>query len=111
MDKKQLFDKLKNKGIFWSYSKDITLEEIGDKIFVEYILKYGDFDDIALIFKLYDKEFIKEVWHKSLVSDSRFIKLNLMLARVFFDINVESSYFKGLNSARYKKLKLFASQN
>jgi len=111
MDKKQLFDKLKNKGIFWSYSKDITLEEIGDKIFVEYILKYGDFDDIALIFKLYDKGFIKKVWQKSLVNDSRFIKLNLMLARVFFDMNVESSYFKGLNSARDKKLRLFASQN
>ncbi len=111
MTKQQLFNKLKNKGIFWSYSKDITLENIGDKIFIEYVLKYGDFDDIALTFKLYNKEFIKKIWQEKLVSDKRFIKLNVMLARVFFDMNEESSYFKGLEGARDRKLRLFASKN
>ncbi len=43
MTKQKLFNNLKNRGIFWSYSKDITLEDIGDKIFLEYVLKYGDF--------------------------------------------------------------------
>jgi len=111
MNRQQLFTNLKQKGIFWSYSKDITLNDIGDKIFIEYILKYGDFDDIILAFKLYSKEFIKEVWQEKLVSDKRFIKLNVMLARVFFDMDVESDYFKELESARDKKLRLFATQN
>ena len=111
MNKQQLFNKLKQKGIFWSYSKDISLKDIGDKIFIEYILKYGDFDDIVLAFRLYDKKFIKDVWQEKLMSDKRFIKLNVMLARVFFDMNVESSYFKDLESARDKKLKLLATQN
>jgi hypothetical protein len=111
MTKYQLFTKLKSKGIFWSYSKDIKLKDLGDKTFIEYVLKYADFDDIILIFKFYDRDFIKAVWQDRLIGDKRFIKLNLMLARVFFDMDVESSYFKGLESARDKKLRVFTSQN
>ena len=109
MTKKELFDKLKNKGIFWSYSKDISYEDAGDELFLEYLLKYGDFDDLIEAFKLYDKKFIKNIWEKRLKDDKRFIKLNLMLARLFFDMDVESSYFKERKNARFEKLKLFAS--
>ena len=94
MTKERLFNKLKDKGIFWSYSKDITLKKAGDKLFLEYLLKYGDFDDLIWAFRLYDKEYIKSVWEEKLKDDKRFIKLNLMLARVFLGIDVESSYFK-----------------
>ena len=109
MTKQQLFNKLKNKGIFWSYSKEITYKKAGDKLFLEYLLKYGDFDDLILAFKLYPKDFIKSVWEERLKSDKRFIKLNLMLARVFFGMDVEASYFKKVKNARFEKLKMFAS--
>ena len=109
MTKEKLFNKLKNKGIFWSYSKEITYEEAGDKLFLEYLLKYGDFDDLVLAFNLYHKETIKTVWEKTLKDDKRFIKLNLMLARVFFGMDVESSYFKEVKNARLEKLRMFAS--
>jgi len=108
MKKEELFNKLKNKGIFWSYSKDLTYEEAGDELFLEYLLKYGDFDDLIEVFNLYHKDFIKSVWEKRLKDDKRFIKLNLMLARLFFGMNVESSYFKEIKSARFEKLKMFA---
>ena len=108
-DKEKLFEKLKNKGIFWSYSKDLTYEKAGDRLFLEYLLKYGDFDDLVLAFKLYPKEEIKSVWEQTLKYDKRFIKLNLMLARVFFDMDVESNYFKEIKSARFEKLKMFTS--
>jgi hypothetical protein len=101
--------KLKTKGIFWSFAKDITLEQVGDKIFLEYLLKYGDFDDLILAFRLYDKEYIKSVWEEKLKSDKSFIKLNFMLARVFFGMDVESSYFKEVKNARAEKFKMFAS--
>jgi len=42
MTKETLFNKLRDKGIFWSYSKDISYQEVGDKLFLEYLLKYGD---------------------------------------------------------------------
>ena len=109
MQKRLLFDKLKKKGIFWSYAKDITLEQVGDKIFLEYLLKYGDFDDLISAFKLYDKDYIKRVCEEKLKSDERFIKLNLMLARLFFDMDVESDYFKEAKDARFEKFKMLAS--
>ena len=109
MQKEKLFNKLKNKGIFWSYSKELSYEKAGDTLFLEYLLKYGDFDDLVLAFKLYDKETIKSVWDKTLKDDKRFIKLNLMLARVFFGMDVDSSYFKEVKNARLEKLRMFAS--
>lgn len=109
MQKEKLFNKLKNKGIFWSYSKALTYEKAGDKLFLEYLLKYGDFDDLILAFKLYEKDVIKLVWEQTLKEDKRFVKLNLMLARVFFGMDVESNYFKEIKNARFEKFKMFAS--
>jgi REP element-mobilizing transposase RayT len=101
-----LFEKLKDKGLFWSYSKDIKYDE---KLLIEHTLKYADFDDILLAFKLFGKRAIKQVWEKTMKNDRRFLKLNLMIARVFFDMDVESDYFKGDKSARSEKLKLLIS--
>jgi hypothetical protein len=52
---------------------------------------------------------MKEVWDAKLKSDKSFIKTNLMLARVFFGMDVESDYFKEVKNARFEKLKLLAS--
>jgi len=105
----KLFNKLRDKGIFWSYSKNISFEEVGKNLTIEYLLKYGDFDDIVLGFKLFGKRVMKKVWEERLKSDKRFIKLNLMIARVFFGMDVESDYFKGVKNARLEKLRLLAS--
>jgi uncharacterized protein YaiL (DUF2058 family) len=104
--KKELFQKLKDKGLFWSYSKNI---EYNEELLIEYLLKYADFDDIVLAFKLFDKEVIKKVWEERVKQDKRFIKINLLIARVFFNMDVESDYFKGIKSARFEKLRLLTS--
>lgn len=104
-----LFEKLKNKGIFWSYSKNITYDKAGDNLFIEYVLKYGDFEDIKSIFNLFGENKIKKIWKLSLVSDERFKKLNLFLARVFFSMDVEANYFEGIMNGRLEKLKTLAS--
>lgn len=105
----KLFNKLRDKGIFWSYSKDITYQQSGNSLFIEYILKYGDFNDIVEAFKLFEKATIKKIWEERVQSDQRFIKLNLMIARVFFAMDVESSYFKEKKNARFEKLKLLTA--
>jgi len=107
--KVKLFNKLRDKGIFWSYKKDVAYDEVGAELFIEYLLKYGDFDDIKLGFELFGKRHMKEIWDTKLKSDKSFIKTNLMLARVFFGMDVESDYFKGVKNARFEKLKLLAS--
>ena len=108
-EKITLFNKMRDKGIFWSYSKSITYTEVGENIFIEHLLKYGDFDDIQMVLKLFGKRKVKNIWQKTVRDDQRFIKLNLMLARVFFGMNVESDYFRGRENERFKKLKLLAS--
>lgn len=108
-DKIILFNKLRDKGIFWSYSKEIQYEKVKENIIIEYLLKYGDFDDIRLGFKLFGKRFLKKVWEEKLMDDKSFIKTNLMIARVFFGMDVESDYFKEVKNARFEKFKLLAS--
>lgn len=107
--KEKLFNKLKQKGIFWSYASNITLREVGAAIFIEYTLKYADFDDIVELFAFYGKKFIFKIWSKELKNDLRFKKLNLFLARVFFKMDVEADYFKGGLNEREKKFRLLAS--
>lgn len=107
--KQKLFRNLKNRGIFWSYSKDLEYKSMDDGSFVEYVLRYGDFEDLKGVFTLYGKRSVKKFWEERVKSDRRFIKTNLLIARVFLKMDVESDYFKGLKSARAEKLKLLAS--
>ncbi len=108
-EKTALFEKLKNKGLFWSYDKLVTLNDVGDKIFIEHLFKYADFDDIVEAFKLYGSRKLYKEWVSELKNDLRFKKLNLFLARVFFGMDVEADYFQGGASDREKKLRLLAS--
>ena len=107
-EKEELFEKLKKEGLFWSYDKNIKYEDFKEDIFIEHTLKYGDFDDIKKILSLFGKRKVKKVWEKSMKNDTRFIKINLLIARVFLGIDIESKDLKGKNE-RFEKLKLFAS--
>jgi hypothetical protein len=78
-------------------------------LFIEYLYKYADFDDIALGFKLFGKRVMKSVWEETLKSDQRFIKLNFMLARVFLDIDISVNDLKEVKNARFEKLKMLTS--
>lgn len=104
-----LFEKIKKRGIFWSYSKDITYENVGSAVLIEYTLKYADFDDIRLCLELFGKREVKRIWGEKMKSDQSFIKTNLMLARVFFHMDVESDYFREVKNERLEKLRLLAS--
>jgi len=104
-----LFNKLRSKGIFWSYSKEISYEKAGESLFIEYLYKYGDFDDIRLGFVLFGKRIMKRVWEEKLKSDKRFVKLNFMIARVFLGMDIEASYFKEVKNERFEKFKMLAS--
>ena len=86
-------------NIFWNMDKNSQIDKTTE---IEHTIKYGDFDDIVKLFKKFDKKELKNIWLNTVATDKRFIKINLMIARVFFDMNIESDYLKGLNSARFK---------
>ncbi len=78
----------------------------GVNLTIEYLFKYRDFDEIQQWFKLFGKRVMKRVCEERLNSDKRFIKLNFMIARVFFN---EDYYFKEVKNARFEKCKMLAS--
>ena len=86
-------------NIFWNIEKNSTVDK---ETMIENTIKYGDFNDIIKLFKVFSKQEIKKIWLKTMANDTRFIKTNLMIARIFFDMDVESDYFKRLDSARFK---------
>jgi len=107
-EKEKLFEKLKKEGLFWSYDKNVKYENFNENIFIEHALKYGDFDDIKKLIELFGKRKVKKVWEKTMKNDTKFIKINLLIARVFLGLDIQSKDLRGENE-RFKKLKLFAS--
>lgn len=108
-EKVKLFDRLKGKGLFWSYAQDTTYQKIGVDVTIEHVLKYGDFDDIKDVMRLYGQRVVKSVWEKSMREDKRYIRPNVMIARVFFNMDVESSDLKEVGNARAQRLRMLAS--
>ena len=104
-----LFNKVKQKGLFWSYAPTINYSADKDNLLCETVLKYADIDDIRSLFALYGEVKVKEVWEQSVKSDSRFKRLNYFIARVFFHLDVEASDFENLPHARLAKLRLLAN--
>jgi hypothetical protein len=107
--KEKLFEKLKAKGLFWSYDSDIHYDETKDDLLIEITLKYADLDDIKTLFMIYGEPRMRQIWEKQLRNDSRFKKLNYFLARVFFGMNVEAQDFSGVKNDRAEKFRLLAS--
>jgi hypothetical protein len=106
--KQQLFERMKIKGLFWSYAPDICYDPQNDNLLCETVLKYADMDDIHRLFALYGKKEVQHVWEQTLKADTHFKRLNYFLARVFFDMNVEASDFEGLEHARVAKFRQLA---
>jgi hypothetical protein len=106
MQKKKLFERLRTQGLFWSYDKNIDYTEFSESVFIEHTLKYGDFYDIKEIVKLFGKRKVKDVWEKTMKYDTRFIKVNYLIARVFLGLKIEVDDLKKAKNARLEKLKL-----
>ncbi len=86
-------------NLFWNVEKNSKIDKV---TLVERSFKYGDFDDIKRIFQKFDKNEIKDIWLKTMAWDKRYIKINLLIARVFLDMDVESDYFLRLKSGRFE---------
>jgi len=91
--------KTSSNNMFWNIDKKDNLDMT---TIIEHTLKYGDYSDVQNIFKKYNKEEIKKIWLQTMAYDKRFIKINLMIARIFFDMDIESSYFKRQENGRFE---------
>lgn len=106
MNKKELFEKLKKKNIFWSFN---STSSINNNILIEYTLLYGDVSEIIILFKIFEKEKIKKVWINKIIPDKRFEGLNYYLGKIFFQIKnidkfIEERSKEGNRFERFKQI-------
>ena len=85
----------------WSYLK----ESVPLPVKVEYILKFGDLDEISEVIKQAGFDFCKNIWINTIIPDSRFDRLNYFLARFIFNISTEKKVI--LEFLRYNNRKRF----
>lgn len=106
--KQELFNKIRDKGLFWSYAPDIQYAADKSTLLIETALKYADLDDIKTVVDAFGIRRVRKVWEVCLKNDSRFTRLNYFLARVFFHLDVEAIDFAETKNTRGDTLRLLA---
>ncbi len=104
-----IFNNLLNTNAFWSFDKKkLALNEISDDMLIENTLIHGDVKEIVMLFDLFTKDTIVEVWKNKLLFEDRYNKLNYYLAKIFFDIEDVMSFKNKNTNSRYERLKQLA---
>lgn len=102
--KDELIEKLFASKAFWSYS-NVKIEEISDDLLIQKVMENLDIPDIKKLFLLYKKTHVRSVWKKELVlQDPYYRSLNLMLAKLFFDIKNPESYIMNVRREYLKSV-------
>lgn len=98
-----LSQKLIRHNSFWSVKTPL---EIPDDILIEKTLIHLDIEDINLLFSLFRKKKIKQVWRNRVVIQGDYYhKLNKLLAWLYFDIKNPDRYIKTIINQHVNKLK------
>ena len=106
--KQELFNKIRDKGLLWSYAPDIQYAADKATLLIETTLKYADLDDIKIVLDSFGIRKVRKVWEVLLKNDKRFKRLNYFLARIFFNMDVEAADFAEVENTRGDKLRLLA---
>ena len=102
--RKDLFRKLVGSNAFWSYSK-ISYEKITDDILIEKVMECLDIEDIRKLFELYSRNHLRRVWKNELViQDPYFRSLNILLAKLFFNISKPEQYISRVQKEYQKSI-------
>lgn len=107
----ELFEKVKSNGFLWSYDKGVQFKDFPEKIFIEHTLKFADIPELCVLFRLYDLSYLKMIWKEMVAWDTSFLKTNVMLGKLFFDLDCDASYFTSFKNPRYERLKLLAERD
>ena len=84
--RKYLCSKLLANKAFWSYS-NVTEETISDEDLIEKTFIHLDMDDISLLFEIFTRKFIRQVWEDRMAGQGAYLySLNMMIAQYYFNI-------------------------
>ncbi|OJV87710.1 MAG: hypothetical protein BGO34_10865 [Bacteroidia bacterium 44-10] len=100
--KRKLVDSLSKVNAFWSYA-DVTSENIPDEELIEKTFTFLDLKDIALLFELYHRDYIRKVWRKNMAVQGDYLfNLNVMIAMYYFNIKQPEKYLKRAEQQRFR---------
>ena len=87
-----LCKELVSKNAFWSYDVK-SFESIPDEEIIEKCFTILDMDDIDLMFELYPRKRIQQVWKERMAIQGEYMQmLNIMIAMFYFGIKEPEKY-------------------
>lgn len=102
--KNELAEQLLQANAFWSYA-NISVEEIPAEEIIEKTFLYLDLKDIAKLFELYTREYIRKIWRKKMAIQGDYLfNLNVMIALYYFDIRQPEKYLKRAEREHIKQI-------
>ncbi len=100
----ELAERLRKVNAFWSYAQADAMC-IPDEVLIEKSFVCLDLPDIALLFKLFRKEYVKKVWKEQMsIQGDYFFDLNVMIAMLYFGIKQPERYLKRIEQEHLNQL-------
>jgi plasmid maintenance system antidote protein VapI len=101
--REELVGELLAVNAFWSYA-DVSVANIPDEELIEKVFTYLDLKDIAKLFELYPREYIRKVWHQRMAIQGDYLfNLNVMIALYYFDIRQPEKYLRRVEREHIKQ--------
>ena len=106
--KQNLVERLHKAQAFWSYA-NVSAHNISDEELIEKAFITLDVSDIALLFELYQRRYIRTVWKEKMAIQGAYLfNLNVMIALYYFDIKQPEKYLKQVEQEHLKRLLSYA---
>lgn len=102
--KELLLKKLIESKAFWSYEK-VSLENVPDEILIEKALELLDMNEIAMLFEIYSRSFVRSVWEQNMAIQGDYLKqVNTFIARYYWGIRNPEEYLNKIEKAHIDKI-------
>lgn len=102
-------EQLTAKNAFWSYNIK-SFDTIPDEELIEKCFTTLDIDDINLMFELYPRKQIQQVWRKRMAIQGEYMqRLNILIAMYYFDIKEPEKYLAKVEKQHINNLLKIAS--
>ena len=103
--KRELAGKLLKVNAFWSYA-NVSADNIPDEEMIEKTFISLDLSDIALLFELYQRDYIRKVWRNGMAVQGDYLfSLNVMIALYYFDIKQPEKYLRRIEKEHLKQFR------
>ena len=100
----RLCEELIAKNAFWSYDVK-SFDTIPDEEFIEKCFIVLDICDIDLMFELFPRKYIRQVWRERMAIQGEYMQmLNVMIAMYYFGIKEPEKYLAKVEKQHINKL-------